>query len=142
MAVGRLIGLDIGDVRIGVAVSDPLGIVATPQGVITRSNEAADVEAVVAAVRDANAVTVVAGLPLNQHGEVGPQAEKTLVLIEKLREVLEVPVETMDERFTTAIAHQALAQGNLKGKKRKGKVDQVAAQLILQTFLDRRGRSA
>ena len=141
MAVGRLIGLDIGDVRIGVAVSDPLGIVATPKGVITRANDAADVAAVVEAVREANAVTIVAGLPLNQHGEVGPQAEKTLTFIELLKETIEIPIETIDERFTTAIAHRALAQGNLKGKKRKGKVDQVAAQQILQTFLDRRGRT-
>jgi len=142
MAVGRLVGLDIGDVRIGVAVSDPLGIVATPKGVITRTNDTADVEAVAEAVREANAVTVVAGLPLNQHGEVGPQAEKTLDFIEKLKAVIEVPIETIDERFTTLIAKSALAQGNLKGKKRKGKVDQVAAQQILQTYLDRRGNRA
>lgn len=142
MAVGRLIGLDIGDVRIGVAVSDPLGIVATPKDVITRSDDAADVAAVAEAVREAGAVTLVAGLPLNQHGEVGPQAEKTLAFIEMLKEVLDIPIETIDERFTTAIAHRTLAQGNVKSKKRKGKVDQVAAQQILQTFLDRRGRTA
>ena len=142
MAVGRLIGLDIGDVRIGVAVSDPLGIVATPKAVITRTSDAADAEAVAEAVREANAVTIVAGLPLNQHGEVGPQAEKALAFIEMLKETIEIPIETIDERFTTAIAHHALAQGNVKSKKRKGKVDQVAAQQILQTFLDRRGRTA
>lgn len=142
MATGRLIGLDIGDVRIGVATSDPLGIVATPTGVIPRATDGSDLAAVAKAVDEARAVEVVAGLPLDQNGAIGPQAEKTLAFIEALRAVIAVPVQTIDERFTTAIAHRALAQGNLKGKKRKGKVDELAAQQILQTYLDRRGRSA
>jgi putative Holliday junction resolvase len=136
---GRSIGLDVGDVRIGVAVSDPLGMIATPHDVIQAQNPEADANAVKDLVDELGARRIVVGLPLLNSGEVGSQAEKVLAFVEVLKEAVAVPVETIDERFTTVIAQRAMTAAGTKKKKRKGVVDQLAAQQILQTWLDRAG---
>ncbi len=137
---GRVIGLDVGDVRIGVAVSDPLGIIAQPHTVIQRTELAKDLEAIRAVVVDREATRIVAGLPLNREGKPGPQAEKVLEFIEALRPVAGVDIETQDERFSTAAAERMLIDANVSRKGRKKVIDKIAAHHILQTWLDRHGR--
>ena len=137
MVEGRSIGLDVGDVRIGVAVSDPLGMIATPHDVIQAQNPEADANAVKALVDALGARRIVVGLPLLNSGEIGPQAEKVLAFVETLRDTVSIPVETIDERFTTVIAQRAMTASGTKKKKRKEVVDKLAAQQILQTWLDR-----
>ncbi len=133
----RTIGLDVGDVRIGVAVSDLLGITAQALEVIQVSTPEQDVAEVQRVVKETEATRIVVGLPLNQNGEVGPQAEKVLAFAEKLKEALGLEIATQDERFSTVAAERMLIGANVSRKKRKKVVDKVAAQGILQTFLDR-----
>jgi len=138
--MGRIVGLDVGDVRIGVAVSDPLGIIAQPHSVIRRTALPEDLEAVRRVCEEAEATRVVAGLPLNQEGKPGPQAEKVLAFLEALREAVAVPVVTQDERFSTAAARRMLIDADVSRKGRKKVIDKVAAHHILQTYLDRSRR--
>ncbi|MCH7960121.1 MAG: Holliday junction resolvase RuvX [Candidatus Hydrogenedentes bacterium] len=135
---GALVGLDVGEVRIGVAVSDPLGILASPHSVIPATDRKEALEAIQEVVKEREAVGVVAGLPLDQNGEVGPQAKKILDFLDALREVVGVEVMTQDERFTTAAAERMLIQANMSRRARKKVIDKIAAQHILQLYLDRR----
>ncbi|HQE81828.1 MAG TPA: Holliday junction resolvase RuvX [Candidatus Hydrogenedentes bacterium] len=137
LEIGRIIGLDIGNVRIGVAVSDPLGITAQAREVITVRSPEEDVDAIRGIVKDTGAVRIVAGLPLDQNGEIGPQAEKVLAFVETLRTALDIDIVTQDERFSTAAAERALIGANMRRSKRKNVIDMVAAQHILQTYLGR-----
>ncbi len=139
--LGRILGLDVGDVRIGVAVSDPLGIIAQPHSVVTRTDLDADLLALRRLVEETEAIRIVAGMPLNQHGKPGPQAEKVQAFLDKLRPVAGVEIVTQDERFSTASAERALIQADVRRKRRKQVIDKVAAQQILQTYLDRLARS-
>lgn len=134
---GRVIGLDVGEARTGVAVSDPLGIIATAYDTI-RARTPKDVAAeVLRIVQDKEAVRVVVGLPLDREGKIGPQASKVLEYVEALRDTLDVDVDTQDERFSTAAADRALRDAGVSGRARKGVVDKVSAQQILQLYLDR-----
>ncbi len=135
--LGSIIGLDIGHVRIGVAVSDPLRIAAHAREVIQHSSTREAVERVRELVDNENAVCVVVGMPLDQNGHRGPQAEKVLQFIEELRPAVRVPVVTQDERYSTAAAERMLISGNVSRKGRKNVVDKVAAQHILQVYMDR-----
>jgi putative Holliday junction resolvase len=135
--VGRSMALDVGDVRIGVALSDPLGMIAQPHSVITCVTLQDDTAAVAALASEVEAVRIVVGLPLDQNGEPGPQAEKVLAFIAALEGETEATILTQDERYTTAFAERALIDANVRRKKRKGLRDQIAAQQILQTWLDR-----
>ena len=135
---GRLLGLDVGEARTGAAVSDPLGIVATPLETIRMQSDDADIDAVARLVGETDAVGIVVGLPLNQDGGEGPQARKVQAFIERLRQRVGIEIVTQDERFTSAIAQRTLRESNVRGKNRKKYIDQIAAQQILQTYLDRR----
>jgi len=130
--------LDVGDVRIGVAVSDPLGMLATPHSVVPAEPGNAAIQTIADLVRELSIQYVVSGLPKNLKGEEGPQAQKVRAFNEKLEAVLDVDVKTQDERFTTAIVERAMVQAGVRRKKRKQKIDMLAAQQILQTHLDRR----
>lgn len=138
---GRIIGLDVGDVRTGVAMSDPLGMFASPRGTIAMADPAAAAQEIATLVGQEGVSRIVAGLPLDQHGQPGRQAEKVLGFLERLKGVVDVPVETVDERFTTAAAERALIGAGMKRKGRKQHVDQVAAAHILQTWLDRQANA-
>ena len=138
---GRIVGLDVRDVRIGVAVSDPLGIIAQPHSVIRCASPDKDVEAVRQVVADSEAVRLVVGVPLNREGKPGPQAEKVLAFIERLRGVVNVPIVTQDERYSTAAAQRTLIAANVRRAKRKQVVDKIAAHHILQTHLDRQRKA-
>ena len=132
----RALGLDLGTVRIGVAVSDELGLAAHPRQVLTRKGGAADVETVAGLVDAEGAEVVVVGLPLTPEGTVGPAAKRTLAFVEALRRRLAVPVETWDERFSTAAVERVLIEGDVSRAKRKQVIDKQAAAFILQGWLD------
>lgn len=134
---GRMIGLDIGEARTGVAVSDELGMFASTLDTVQMSEPKEDALAIKAIVDAQQAVLIVAGLPLDQNGEVGPQAEKVLAFIEEIKAVTDVEVVTQDERFSTQAAHRLLIAGNMNAKKRKKIIDTVSAQQILQLYMDR-----
>jgi putative Holliday junction resolvase len=135
--------LDVGDVRIGVAVSDETETLARGLPTLRRVGPRKDVRAVAALAREHEVGELVVGLPKTLAGDVGPQAEKVLAFVEDLRGVLRVPIVSWDERFTTSLANQALVEGGVSRKDRKDKVDQVAAVLILQSYLDsRKGQGA
>ena len=132
----RILGLDVGDARIGVALSDPLGLSAQRLTVLERTGLSQDVEAVRVLVERHGVRTVVVGLPLTMRGERGPQARKVAAFSEALRRRLAMPVELIDERLTTVQGSRALQETGTRGRKRKAAIDQVAAQLILQQYLD------
>ena len=136
MKLGRIIGLDVGNVRIGVAVSDPMGIIAQPLEVITRKNFAVDMEALKKILEKTEAIAIVVGIPLNQNGEPGPQAEKTMAFVEKMKEYVSLEVFFVDERFSTAAAQRMLIQADVRRGDRKKVVDKIAAHHILQSYLD------
>ena len=137
---GRILGLDYGSHRIGAAISDPLGITAQPLSAIPRRGDRRDIEAIGAIVREYGAASILIGLPLQLSGEAGVQAEKTLVFAEKIRKQLEIPVETWDERLTTAQAERHLIASGVRRGKRKEIRDSLAAVFLLQSALDCRNR--
>lgn len=141
-----MVGLDLGARRIGVAVSDRAGILASPAGTVERcGDEAADRAAVVAMVAELEAERVVVGLPLGLDGRAGRAARAALAEAEALRAALAergIAVETHDERFTTVTAERALAEGGRRAKDRRKVVDQAAATVLLQVWLDARRRTA
>ena len=132
---GRILGLDVGDRRIGIALSDTMRVIATPHSVYTRVGYGPDVKRIQQLCRENEAVLVVCGLPRNMDGSVGFQAEKVMALADKLRES-GLDVAFQDERLSTVSAHQALIEGGMHRDERKGTVDKVAAAVILQTYLD------
>ncbi len=134
----RVIGLDIGDRTVGVAVSDDSETLARGIGVIRRTTPARDVAAVAALADREGAGLMVAGLPRSLRGEIGPQADKVLAFVAALQEACPIPVELWDERLTTRIAERSLREGSVPRHRRRGLVDQVAAAVILQGFLDAR----
>jgi len=134
--MSRKLGLDIGDRRIGVALSDPGGILASPLTIIERKSEAADIPAITALVKQHEVDTVVAGLPISMDGSIGLQAKRVQSFVEKLALELDVPVEFQDERLSTHTAQQFMKEA--AGKKRKARKpdDTIAAAVILQSYLD------
>jgi putative Holliday junction resolvase len=136
--MSRVLGLDVGDRTIGIALSDERGLVALPGQTLQRQPEGYRRD--VAAIRDlvdANDVSeVVVGLPLSMNGSVGPQAEKVLAFVEKVRAALTVPVVLSDERFTTSQADRTMRDADVSRKRRSRAVDSMAAALILQGYLD------
>ena len=133
----RVLGLDFGERRIGVALSDPLGISAQRLTVLERTNLRADLNAVRELVTRHGVEALVVGLPLTMKGERGVQAEKASTFARQLQERVAVPVHLVDERLTTVEGERALRATNTSRRKRKATIDQVAAQLILQQYLDR-----
>ncbi len=137
----RAIGLDLGSRRIGVAVSDPGGILATPHSFIERgSDEADDHRRILDLAAEVGAEQIVVGLPLSLDGSVGPAAAAALAEVERLGATTELPIDTYDERFTTVTADRHLRAQNKKGRARRQVVDQAAAAVMLQSWLDGRPR--
>lgn len=137
----RIMGLDIGDHRIGVAISDELGIIAQGKDVIIRENDTVVFEQFEKLVNTYEIKEIVVGLPKQMNGKVGHQANKTLKFIDTMKLILNIPIKTWDERFTTKIAKNILKDVTSKKKKQKGTVDKLAAVLILQNYLDFRLRT-
>ena len=142
-ARGRHLGLDVGDRRIGVALSDETATLASALTTLTRSGGRKDAALVADLARRHEVAAVVVGLPLNMDGTRGPQAEKVLGFVEGLRRRLgPVPVVTRDERLTTVEAEEKLREAGVGWKERKRVVDQAAAVVILQEYLDERPSGA
>jgi putative Holliday junction resolvase len=136
---GRVLGLDLGDARIGVAISDDDRRLAVPIGTV-RTGAPADVKAVAALVREHDVTVVVVGLPLLLSGEAGERAHHAERFAEALRGFLGVPVELHDERLSTVEADRALREAGASGRDRRRRVDRSAATVILQSWLDSAGR--
>jgi putative Holliday junction resolvase len=132
----RVLGLDVGSKTIGVAVSDELGMLAHPRTTLARVGTSGDVAAIADWIVREEAVRVVVGLPLTLDGEIGPRAKRVMVLVAALRARLAVPVDTWDERFSTAAVERTLIEADLSRKKRKEVIDRGAAAFILQGWLD------
>jgi putative Holliday junction resolvase len=133
---GRVLGLDLGDARIGVAISDPDRRLAVGIGTIHVGQPPGELKAVAKLVAEHDASLVVLGLPLSLSGETGPAARKAEGFAEALRAVLHVPVTLQDERLSTAEAERSLREAGLKGAGRRRFVDAAAAAVILQAWLD------
>jgi len=138
----RVLGVDLGARRIGLAVSDPSGVLASPVGVIERTGDrAVEHGAIVAAAQGSGANRIVVGLPRSLSGRLGPAAQAVIAEVAELRERASgeaVVVETHDERFTTAIAERGLREAKVRGRVRRRKIDAAAATVILQSWLEAR----
>ena len=133
----RVLGLDLGERRIGVALSDGTGTIASPYEVIERRGDrAADHMAIAAAVADVEASLVVVGLPRSMSGRDGPAAKTVRAEVTELAARLGVDVELWDERLSTVTANRALIEGRVRRRARRDSVDKVAAAVILQSWLD------
>jgi len=132
----RSLGLDIGDKRIGVALSDPEGILATPLTLINRRDDTADVQAIINIVNQQRVERIIVGLPRSMDGSIGRQAEKVEAFAQKLCSHTEVPVEFRDERLTTVSAKRLMQSVGKKKTGKKARDDAIAAALILQGYLD------
>jgi putative holliday junction resolvase len=133
---GAVLGLDLGQARIGVAISDPDGRIAVPLGTV-RTGAPSDVKAVAALVRDHGVSMIVVGLPLDMSGTRGPAAEHAETFAGALRQFLGLPVELQDERLSTVEADRRLRATGMPGRRRRRAVDMSAAAVILQSWLDR-----
>ena len=135
----RYLGLDLGSRTLGVAVSDPSGLIASHYKVIRHQEEYQRlVEEVKTLVEELKIDTVVLGFPKNMNNTIGPKGELSLEFQKELEKVLTIPVVLQDERLTTKTATDVLIQGNVSRKDRKKVVDGLAASIILQTYLDGR----
>jgi putative Holliday junction resolvase len=132
--MGRILGIDYGDARIGIAMSDETAFLASPLTTVKAGKAAAD--EVVALVEEHGVQTIVIGLPLNMDGSAGPATEKVRAFSKKLAKKTAVPIVENDERLTTVTAHHNLREAGLDGKKRKDVIDMASAQIILQDWLD------
>lgn len=133
----RVVGIDLGTRRIGVAVSDVTGTLATPHTVLERSgNRAEDHRRLAALVAELGAERVVVGLPLSLAGGAGPAAQQAVGETEELAAAMGVPVESYDERLTTVSAERALRAAGTPGRARRRVIDKAAAAIMLQAWLD------
>lgn len=132
--MNRALGIDFGRARIGLAISDELGLLAHPLETIPMGREA--VARIAAIVRERNIDCIVAGVPKTMSGQLGPAADQANAFIEKLRAAIPCKIVAWDERLTTVAAHRALQDAGKKTRETRAYVDQVAAQMILQGYLD------
>jgi putative holliday junction resolvase len=135
-AVKPILALDFGRARIGAAISDELQLLAHPLETIPANEQAPSRVAEI--VRERKVDHVIAGIPRQMNGQIGAAATEVLQFVEKLRAILPCPVVTWDERLTTVAAHRALRDAGKKTRHTRSYIDQVAAQMILQSYLDRR----
>ncbi|MDD7182334.1 Holliday junction resolvase RuvX [Peptostreptococcus anaerobius] len=138
MLTGRIMGLDIGNSTIGVAVSDMLGITAQGITTIHRKSKKKDLEELKKIIDEQNVNLIVSGLPKNMNGTIGPQAELVKKFCELIESELKIKVEFWDERLTTVSAQRVLIDGDISRKNRKKVIDKLAAVIILQNYLDYR----
>lgn len=136
----RVLGLDIGSKRIGIAVSDELGFTAQPVETLLSKGMEADLDRIVALVDQYGAEEIVVGLPYNMNGTEGPEAKKVRAIMEKISKRVNIPVQEWDERLSTAAAERTLLEADMSRSKRRKVVDRLAAVIILQGYLDRRSR--
>ena len=133
--MGRIMALDVGDARIGIAVSDPLKIVANPLSTLLKKKTDEDFEEIARIAKEHEAELIVCGLPRSMNNEENPQTQKTRDFVEKLKNYVSIPIKFFDERLTTVSAERALIEGGVRRENRKNVIDKVAATMILQNYL-------
>ena len=134
----RVLGIDLGERTLGLALSDPGRILASALRTIRRTSESKDLEELARVIEEHEVTEIVVGHPLNMNGSRGPQAMKAEAFAELLRERFRLPVQLWDERLSTVAAERTLLEADLSRKKRKKVIDHVAAAFFLQGFLDSR----
>jgi putative holliday junction resolvase len=132
----RILALDIGDKRIGLALSDPSGIIATPLKILERSDDERDISSIAEIIGRNEVGLIIAGLPLSYDGGVGPQALKVKTFVGKLQPRTYVPIEYRDESLTTNEAREIMLTSRSKKKRQKSHDDDVAAAVLLQNYLE------
>ncbi|NQT47274.1 MAG: Holliday junction resolvase RuvX [Candidatus Omnitrophica bacterium] len=132
----RVLGLDVGDVRIGIAVSDGLKMIAQALDTLTRKDASSDMAALGDIIKTNDVAEVVVGLPLNMDGSKGPRAELAIAFADKIKGSLGVAVTMWDERLSTVQAERTLLDADMSRRGRRRVIDKLAAQLILQSYLD------
>ncbi len=132
----RILGIDLGDVRTGIAVSDAMQMLAGGVGTITAYNDDRLLDEIAVHIKYYDPELIVIGYPVNMDGTIGPRAQKIADFSKKLEERFSLPVKFVDERCTTMLAHSILNTTNTRGKKRKKVVDTLSAEIILQSYLD------
>jgi putative Holliday junction resolvase len=135
---GRTLGLDFGDRRIGMALSDPTGLTARPLMTLTRTTREDDMRTILDEVRRHEVRRIVVGMPLDMSGRHGTRARITESFMDRVRAAVRLPVIPWDERLTTVQAERILLEGDVSRARRKRVIDQVAAVIILQAYLDSR----
>jgi len=134
----RILAIDLGEKRIGIAISDELGITAQGLPTIPSTTEDENLKKIKKLVDKYNVKKIILGLPKNMNGTLGRQAEKSLSFAQKIKNIHQVPVELEDERLSTSKAEKLLIQADRSRKKRKKVIDKMSAVIILQSYLDRR----
>ena len=137
----KYLGVDLGDARTGLAVSDSLGMLANGIGNIESASLGKTAAAVADKAKELSVAAIVVGYPLNMNGTAGPRTEKAEKFAEKLRSLCDIPVVFQDERLSTVAAHKFLSESDVSHKKRKKVVDTLSAEIILQTYIDRLKRN-
>jgi len=132
----RILALDFGEKRIGVAVSDALNIIAQSVGTIERKGIKNDLKKIQELVREYDANRLIVGLPLNMDGTKGKSADFAVTFVDEIKKEIKIEVEMMDERLTTAQGERILLEADVSRKNRRKNLDKIAAQLILQNYLD------
>ena len=138
----RILGIDYGEKRVGLAISSPVGFIAQGLPTIERIDGTDYLEDLADVINEKEVEEIVVGLPKNMNGSIGEKAEVVLVLVETLKSKFNLPVHTFDERLTTVRAHKAMTGAKMSKKGKKKRVDMIAAQFILQAYLDQKSRSA
>jgi len=134
----RILGLDIGTKRIGVAITDELGIIAQPLETVDSVN----IQRIMDLIEEYKVGELVVGLPLNMDGSQGPKAKEVIALVDSIKKKLSIPVKMWDERLTTVEVERHLIGADVSRKKRKKSIDKLAAQLILRSYLDSKDKNA
>ncbi len=134
----RILGIDYGDKRVGLAVSSPVGSIAQGLPTIERIDGIDYLDELADVIKEREVGEIVVGLPKNMNDTIGEKAEEVLVFVEDLKSKFNLPVHTIDERLTTVRAHRAMAGAKISKKGKKKRVDMVAAQFILQAYLDKK----
>jgi putative Holliday junction resolvase len=133
---GRVMALDVGERRIGVALSDPTRTLASPLTTIRAVPRSTALKRILTLIRDYQVTALVVGLPLTMNGDIGPQATLVQQFVDELRPLIDIPISFVDERLTTVAAERMMIDLKIKPEQRRARIDEVAASIILQDFLD------
>ncbi len=137
----KILGIDYGEKRVGIAISSPVGFIAQGLPTIERIDGTDYLDELAGIIKEKEVDEIVVGLPKNMDGSIGGKAEEVLLLVETLKSRFNLPVHTFDERLTTVRAHRAMTGAKMSKKGKKKRVDMIAAQFILQAYLDQTRRS-
>ena len=137
----RILGIDYGEKRIGLAISDPLGFTAQGLPTIERVNGEDYLQKLADVIKEKGVSRIIVGLPKSMNNTIGKKAEEVLEFVEVLKSNLNLPVVTVDERLTTVRAYKAMSETKMSLRKKQKRIDMISAQFILQSYLDRSGQN-